>query len=744
MKRTNLQFPLSICRRAICALAIVALSLSVLSVSQFVAPARAQKLTTPSRAETGSPSIVYPVSKRGETIDDYFGTKVADPYRWLEGDASSVPEVTSWVEAQNKVTFAYLEKIPFRSKMKERLTALFNYPRYSAPTRRGDYFFYTKNDGLQNQSIWYRQKGLDGTPEVLLDPNTLSADGTTRLGQFSLSKDGRYLGYGVSKGGSDWTDVYVMDVASKEKQSDHLEWVKVSGISWQGDGFYYSRYSAPEKGQELTANNEFHQVYFHKVGTPQSADTLVFEDKEKANSRRFHQVGTTDDERFALLFVSDRGKGKKGNSIFYRDLSKPDSKFMPIIPEIGNDSFGIVDNVGDKFLMQTDKGAPNGRVFLFDPANPDEKNWKEIIPEKTEPLGGVNIVGGKLLVTYLKDVTTRAYVHELDGKLVREIKLPGVGTAGGFGGRNDDTFTFYSLTSLNAPGTIYKYDIATDKSTVFRQPEIPGFKATEFETSQVFYPSKDGTKIPMFLVHKKGLKLDGNNPTLLYGYGGFNVVNSPGFSSTRLALLEQGFVYASANMRGGGEYGEKWHEAGMKLKKQNVFDDFIAAAEYLIAKKYTSPGKLAISGASNGGLLVGAVANQRPELFKVVLQHAGVMDMLRFHKFTIGSNWIADYGSSENEAEFKVLRAYSPIHNIKAGTKYPAILITTADHDDRVVPAHSFKYAAALQAAQAGDNPVLIRIDTKSGHGASSTTKSIEQNTDIYSFLMWNLGVTPK
>jgi prolyl oligopeptidase len=493
----------------------------------------------------------------------------------------------------------------------------------------------------------------------------------------------------------------------------------------------------------MTTKNEGHQVYYHKVGTPQSADVLVYEDKDKANAQRFHQVSTTDDERFAILYLSDRGKGKKGNSIFYRDLSKADSKFLPIVGEIGDDSFGVIDNVGDKFLVETDRGAPNSRVFLFDPQNPDEKNWKEVIPEKPEPLGGVSTVGGKLLVTYLKDVTTRAYVHSLDGKLEREIKLPGAGTVTGLGGRNDDKFTFYSFTSLNAPGTIYKYDIATDKSTMFRQPEIPGFNATEFETSQVFYPSKDGTKIPMFLIHKKGLKLDGNNPTLLYGYGGFNVVNSPGFSSLRLALLEQGFVYATANMRGGGEYGEKWHEAGMKLKKQNVFDDFIAAAEYLIAKKYTSPAKLAIHGVSNGGLLVGAVANQRPELFKAVIQQAGVMDMLRFHKFTIGSNWAADYGSSENEAEFKVLRAYSPIHNIKAGTKYPATLTTTADHDDRVVPGHSFKYAAALQAAQAGDNPVLIRIDTKSGHGASSTTKAIEQTADIYSFLMWNLGVTP-
>lgn len=744
MKKSSLQVLSSSFLRRFLPLAIVALALSVLSVSQLAPLTNAQdgqKVAATSGPETGTPTIVYPPSKRGDTVDDYFGTKVADPYRWLENDAAVDPEVAAWVEAQNKVTFAYLEKIPFRNKMKERLTALFNYARYSAPTRRGEYFFYTKNDGLQNQSVWYRQKGLDGTPEVLLDPNKLSADGTTRLGQFSLSKDGKFLGYGVSKGGSDWTDVYVMDVASKGMQPDHLEWVKVSGISWQGDGFYYSRYPAPEKGHEMTTKNENHQVFYHKVGTPQSADVLVYEDK--ANGQRFHQAFTSDDERFAFLYISDRGKGKKGNSIFYRDLSKADAKFLPIVAEIGDDSFGVVDNVGDKFLVQTDRGAPNGRVFLFDPKNPDEKNWKEVVPEKPEPLDGVSTVGGKLIVTYLKDVTTRAYVHDLDGKLVREIKLPGVGTVGGFGGRIDDPFTFYIYTSLNSPGTIYKYDIATDKSTVFRQPDIPGFKAIDFETSQVFYPSKDGTKIPMFLVHKKGLKLDGNNPTLLYGYGGFNVVNSPGFSSLRLALLEQGFVYATANMRGGGEYGEKWHEAGMKLKKQNVFDDFIAAAEYLIAKKYTSPSKLAIHGVSNGGLLVGAVANQRPELFRAVIQQAGVMDMLRFHKFTIGWNWVADYGSSANESEFKVLQAYSPIHNIKVGTKYPATLTTTADHDDRVVPAHSFKYAAALQAAQAGDNPVLIRIDTKSGHGASSTTKSIEQTTDIYSFLMWNLGVTP-
>ncbi|MFN2514943.1 MAG: prolyl oligopeptidase family protein [Pyrinomonadaceae bacterium] len=688
----------------------------------------------------GTAPIVYPETKKGDTVDDYFGTKVADPYRWLENDAA--PEVAAWVEAQNKVTFAYLEKIPFRQKIKERLTQLFNYPKYSAPQRRGDYFFYTKNDGLQNQSVWYRQKGLDGTPEVLLDPNKLSSDGTTRLGAFALSKTGKYVGYGVSKGGSDWNDLYVMDVTSKQLQPDHLEWVKVSGVSWQGDGFYYSRYPAPEKSHELTTKNENHQVFYHKVGTPQSEDMLVYEDP--AHGQRFHTLGTTDDERFALLTISDRGTGKKGNSLFYRDVSQPGNSFTPIVAKIGDDSYSVIDNVGGKFMVQTDHKAPNGRVFLFDPKNPAEKNWKDVVPEKPEPLDNANIVGGKLFVTYLKDVATRAYVYSLYGKLENEVKLPGLGTVGGFGGRNDDKFTFYTFTTFNFPPTIYKYDIATKKSTVFRQPEIPGFKSTDYETSQVFYNSKDGTRVPMFLVHKKGIKLDGNNPTLLYGYGGFNSVNSPGFSSLRLALLEQGFVYASANMRGGGEYGEKWHEAGMKLKKQNVFDDFIAAAEYLIKNKYTSPGKLAIHGVSNGGLLVGAVANQRPDLYKAVVQQAGVMDMLRFHKFTIGWNWIADYGSSDKADEFKALYAYSPVHNVKPGTSYPATLITTADHDDRVVPAHSFKYAAALQAAQAGPNPILIRIDTKSGHGASSTTKAIEQAADIYSFLMWNLGVTPK
>jgi prolyl oligopeptidase len=730
MKKDCFQFSVFGLQRKLFALSIIVFAVSMLSFAPFPRTAGAQ-------GSDGAARLAYPETKRTDHTDVYFGVTVADPYRWLEDDNS--PEVAHWVEEENKVTFAYLEKIPYRQQLKERLAKLFNYPRYTAPSRRGEWFFFTKNDGLQNQSVHYIQKGLDGPPEVLIDPNKLSADGTSRLGAFSLSKDGKYVAYGISQGGSDWNDIYVMEVAAKKTLPDHLQWIKASGVSWQGDGFYYSRYPTPEKGKELTTKNEFQAVYFHKVGTPQSDDELVYEDKE--HPQRFQNVGTTEDQRFAILNVSERGKGKKGNALFYRDLSKNEKDFTPIVAEIGDDSYRVVDDIGGRFLIETNHSAPNGKVALYDPS---DKSWKDVLPEKTEPLEGVNSAGGKLFATYLKDVSTRAYVYSLDGRQENEIKLPGLGAAGGFGGRSDDKFVFYNFTSFNFPPAIYKYDIATKQSAVFRAVDIPGFKPTDYETEQVFYKSKDGTRVPMFFVHKKGLKLDGNNPTVLYGYGGFNITTSPSFNSLRLALLEQGFVYASANMRGGGEYGEKWHEAGTKLKKQNVFDDFIAAAEYLIANKYTSPNRLAIHGASNGGLLVGAVANQRPDLFKVVIEQAGVMDMLRFHKFTIGWNWIADYGSSDNEAEFKALYAYSPIHNVKAGVKYPATLITTADHDDRVVPAHNFKYAATLQAAQAGDNPILIRIDTRSGHGASSTTKSIEQTTDLDAFLFQNLGVIPK
>src|SRR6201988_1801297 len=619
-------------------------------------------------------------------------------------------ETKAWVEAQNRVTFSYLDSIPYREKLKARLTQLYNYPRISAPFRRGDTYFFTKNDGLQNQSVFYIQKGVNGKPEEFLDPNKFSADGTSTLSVFQLSKDGKYLAYGISQGGSDWISLSVMEVASRQKLSDEIQWMKNAGVSWQGDGFYYSRYPEPAKGKELSSKNEFQKVYFHKVGTPQSEDTLVYEDKE--HPQRFQGGGTTEDERFAILNISERGKGKKGNAIFYRDLSKGEDKFSPIVAEIGDNSYGVIDNVGDKFLIRTDRNAPNGRVVLVDPRNPDEKNWQDVLAERSEPLQSVGTAGGKLFASWRKDVATRAYVFSLDGKLENEIALPGVGTAGGFGGLNDDKYVFYSFTSFNFPPTIYKYDIATKKSSVFRTVEIPGFKPENYETKQVFYPSKDGTKIPMFLVYRKGLKLDGNNPTLLYGYGGFNIVVTPTFSAARIALLEQGFVYASANLRGGSEYGEAWHRQGIKLTKQNVFDDFIAAGEWLIKEKYTSTPRLAITGRSNGGLLVGAVLNQRPDLFGAAVPEVGVMDMLRFNKFTIGWAWTSDYGTSETPEGFHYLMKYSPLHNIKINSCYPPTLVTTGDHDDRVVPGHSFKFAATLQAAQGCSNPVLIRIET--------------------------------
>jgi prolyl oligopeptidase len=560
-----------------------------------------------------------------------------------------------------------------------------------------------------------------------------------QLSAFEPSKDATYAVYGISRSGSDWQQYKVLELATKRTLEDTIDWAKVSQVAWHGNGFYYSRYPEPPEGRERASINENHQVFFHELGTPQSADELVYEDP--ANPHRFHVVSTTEDERFLVLEVSDRGRGLDGNALYVRDLTKPGAEFTPLVPEITNDSFRVVDNVGDKLLVATNRGAPNWRVVLIDPADIAEERWQTILPERPEPLDGVTTAGGKLFATYLKDVATRAYVFALDGTLENEIELPGPGTAAGFGGPRDAPFVFYTFNSLSVPPTIYRYDIATRASTVFRAPRVPGYDASQFETKQVFYPSKDGTRIPLFLVHRKGLTLDGNNPTLLYGYGGFNIVVSPTFSAARIALLEQGFVYASANLRGGGEYGEEWHRQGMKLKKQNVFDDFIAAAEWLIGEKYTSPARLAITGGSNGGLLVGAVINQRPELFAAAVPQVGVMDMLRFHKFTIGWNWIADYGSSDDPEEFKALYAYSPLHNIRPGVKYPATLITTADHDDRVVPAHSFKYAAALQELASPENPVLIRIETKSGHGASNLTKQLETIADVYAFVMFHLGI---
>jgi prolyl oligopeptidase len=677
-----------------------------------------------------------PVTRKCDHVDVYHGLAVPDPYRWLEDDTSA--ETAAWVETQNGVTMPYLARIPFRAELKARVLQLNDYEKYSAPLRKGPYFFYSRNSGLQNQSVLFVQAGIDAEPEILIDPNAWSPDGTVSLSVFVPSKNATHAVYGISRSGSDWQVYKVMELATKTTLDDTLEWVKVSGVAWHGDGFFYSRYPAPPLGRERASINENHQVFFHQIGTPQSADRLVYEDP--SNPQRFHTVQTTEDERFAVLTISERGKGKDGNALHVCDLSTGAQAFTPLVAAISDDSFGVVDNAGGRLLVQTNRRAPNWRVVLVDPAHPEESAWIDVLPERADPLQSAATAGGKLFATYLVDVTTRAYVHGLDGTLENEVVLPGPGAAVGFAGSHDDTFVFYTFNSLNVPPTIYRYDIAARTSAVCRQSNVPGYDPNAFETTQVFYASKDGTRVPMFLVHRKGLQFDGSNPTLLYGYGGFNVVVSPTFSAARLAILERGVVFASPNLRGGGEYGEAWHQQGMKLRKQNVFDDFIAAAEWLVANRYTSPSKLAIQGGSNGGLLVGAVMNQRPDLFRVAIVQVGVMDMLRFQKFTIGWNWVADYGSSDAADEFKVLYGYSPLHNIRPGATYPATLITTADHDDRVVPAHSFKYAATLQELASPDRPVLIRVETRSGHGPSNLTKQLETTADVYAFMLYNLS----
>ncbi|QJR34557.1 prolyl oligopeptidase family serine peptidase [Gemmatimonas groenlandica] len=681
----------------------------------------------------------YPATRTVDQVDDYHGNLVADPFRWLEDDTSA--ETKGWVEAQNRVTFAYLDRIPSRDLMRARLTELVNYPRYSAPVVKKQWHLFTKNDGLQNQAVYYIQEGAAGTPVVLIDPNSLSADGTTRVAGLTFNKAGTRIAYMLSQAGSDWQQIRVIDVATRENLPDVVDWVKVSGIAWHGDGFFYSRYPEPvNTDAAFSSVNEDHQVFYHALGTPQSSDRLVYRDS--ANPQRFHTVGTTESERYAVLSVSDRGQGKDGNALHVLDLTVPNGAFSPLWTTF-DDQMDVLDNVDDQLLVITNRHAPNQRVVRIDPAAPDEANWITVIAERTEPVSGMSTAGGRLFATYLKDVTTRAYVHALDGTVEREITLPGFGTAGGFDGEHDATSVYYSFTSFTAPITVYRYDIVSGRSTQLREVTLP-FDPDRFETRQVFVTSKDGTKVPAFIVARKGLVLDGANPTMLYAYGGFNVSLPPNFSAMRVAFLEQGGVYVQANLRGGNEYGEAWHQAGMKEKKQNVFDDFVAVAEWLFEHGYTCSDKLAIAGGSNGGLLVGAIMTQRPTLAKVALPAVGVMDMLRFHKFTIGWNWIADYGSSDDVEGFDYLFAYSPLHNLKDGTAYPATLITTADHDDRVVPAHSFKFAARLQQAHDGPNPVLIRIETQSGHGSSSLTKQIAEMADEYAFIFENLGVTPE
>lgn len=682
------------------------------------------------------PRLEYPETATVDVVDNYFGVEVADPFRWLEDDNSA--ETKAWVEAQNAVTFDYLAQIPYRQQINDRLTEIWNYERYSAPFWKGNYYFFTKNDGMQNQSVLFVREGIDGEPRVLLDPNAMSEDGTIALTSLSISGDAQYLAYGISKGGSDWNEIFVKDIATGEDLKDHIEWVKFSGISWQGDGFYYSRYDAPKPGDELKAANEYQKVFFHKLGTTQDQDQLVHHNPDYP--RRNYGAGTTEDERFVILSESE---STSGNSLYVKDNNDPKSNFTPIIEGFDYEN-GIVDNIGDKLLMLTNHSAPMYRLVMIDPKAPDASNWQVIIPEGEHLLQRVALIDGKIFAVYLEDVKGKVYIHDMAGKRTGELELPTVGSFGGLSGKKDESTAFFSFSSYTFPSTIYKYDAAANTYEVYFQPDID-FDPEAYETKQVFYPSKDGTMIPMFITHKKGIELNGKNPTLLYGYGGFNASMTPGFSISRLVLLENGGVYAVANIRGGGEYGEPWHEAGTKLKKQNVFDDFIAAAEYLIAEKYTSSKKLAIQGGSNGGLLVGAVANQRPELFKVAFPAVGVMDMLRYHKFTIGWAWASDYGSSEEEEHFHNLYKYSPLHTIPEGVHYPATLVTTADHDDRVVPAHSFKYIAELQRKHAGPNPVLIRIETQAGHGAGKpVSKTIEELTDINAFLFYNMGVKPK
>ncbi|TDE05110.1 S9 family peptidase [Flavobacterium hiemivividum] len=679
----------------------------------------------------GQNPISYPQTKKGDAVDMYFDTKVNDPYRWLEDDRSA--ETAIWVKAENEVTYGYLNQIPYRNAIKNRMEKLWNYEKIGAPSVEGKYTYYSKNNGLQNQSVVYR-KDAAGKEEVFLDPNTFSKDGTTSLGGLDFSKDGSKVAYAISEGGSDWRKVIIMDALSKKIIEDTLIDVKFSGLSWRGnEGFYYSSYEKP-KGSELSAKTDQHKLYFHKLGTSQKADKVIFGADQK---RRYVGGYVTEDDNYLVITAAT---STYGNELYIKDLKKPNSAIVTIVDNFNSDN-NIIDSEGTKLFIQTDLNAPNKRVVTVDLSNPKPANWKDFIAE-TENVLSPSTGGGYIFANYMKDAVSVVKQYDYNGKMLREIKLPGLGTAGGFGGKKKDKTLYYSFTNYITPGTIYSFEPKAGKSTVYQQPKVD-FKSAEYESKQVFYTSKDGTKVPMMITHKKGVKLDGKNPTILYAYGGFNVSLTPSFSIANAVWMENGGVYAVPNLRGGGEYGKKWHDAGTKMQKQNVFDDFIAAAEYLIAQKYTSSDFLAIRGGSNGGLLVGATMTQRPELMKVALPAVGVMDMLRYHTFTAGAGWAYDYGTAQDNKEmFEYLKGYSPVHNVKKGTKYPATMVTTGDHDDRVVPAHSFKFAAELQEKQAGTNPVLIRIDVKAGHGAGkSVAATIQENVDIQAFTLYNMGV---
>lgn len=687
-----------------------------------------------SLSQTTMAQLKYPPTAKDGTVDEYFGTKVADPYRWLENDTSEA--TARWVEAENRVTNDYFGKIPFRDKMLERLKQVANYEKIGAPFKRNGRYYIYRNNGLQNQSVLYTMDRIGGEQRVFLDPNTLSADGTVALGGVYFSHNGKYAAYAISRSGSDWQEFYVIDIATGRLLDDHIEWAKFSGAAWQGDGFYYSAYDAPlAKGTEFSSVNEGHKIYYHKIGTPQSEDVLFYHNP--AYPKRFYGVTVSEDETMAFLMESGEGAG---NNLYVRDLRRKDSQFIQMTSDM-NYYYYPVENEGDRIYIMTNYGAPRGRLMTAALAAPGLNSWLTAVPEEESVLTSADIIGDRLVLTYSKDASSHAYIHDLLGKRLHEVTLPMIGSVW-FSGKKGDKECYYQFSSYTVPGTVYSYDMETDKSTVYAAPKT-AFRASDYVSEQIFYTSKDGTRVPMSITYKKGMKRNGKNPVYLYGYGGFNISLSPYFSSSRIPFLERGGIYAEANLRGGNEYGEEWHRAGTKMQKQNVFDDFIAAAEYLIANKYTDSDHLAIVGGSNGGLLVGACMTQRPELFRVAVPEVGVMDMLRYHKFTIGWNWASDYGTSEDSPEmFNYLLGYSPLHNLKPGTSYPATLVTTADHDDRVVPAHSFKFAATLQECQAGSAPVLIRIDTKAGHGGGKPlSKMLEEQADIYSFILYNMGL---
>ncbi len=683
------------------------------------------------------PSLTYPHTATVNQVDDFHGTKVADPYRWLEDENSA--ETRAWVEAENKVTFAYLNQIPERARIKERLTQLWNYERYGVPFKEGGRYFFTKNDGLQNQAVLYTLRSLEQEPQVLLDPNKLSTDGTVALSGYSISDDGKLMAYGLSAAGSDWQEWKVREIQTGRDLPDQIKWVKSSSAAWtkDGQGFFYSRYDEPDAAHPFQSVNYFHKLYYHRLGTAQSEDRLVYHRPDQKEWGFSGQV--TDDGRYLIITVWHGTETR--NRVFYQDLQNAAAPVVELLNDF-DAHYAFIDNLGSVFYFRTDLKAPRGRLIAIDTTKPARDQWQEIVPQGPDRLESANLLNGQFVALYLKDAHSEVKLFDAKGAMVRPLQLPGIGTVAGFGGKRTDTETFYAFTSFTVPARIYRYDLGSGVSTVFREPKV-GFNPADYETKQIFYASKDGTRVPMFITHKKGLKLNGKNPTFLYGYGGFDISLTPNFSVNSLVWMEMGGVFAQPNLRGGGEYGQEWHLAGSKLKKQNVFDDFIAAAEWLVANKYTNPAKLAIGGGSNGGLLVGACLAQRPELFRAALPAVGVMDMLRFHKFTRGWAWTSDYGSPDNPEEFKALYAYSPYHNLRPGTAYPATLVTTGDHDDRVVPAHSFKFAAALQAAQVGPAPALIRIETKAGHGAGKpTAKIIEESADRWAFLVRELKMS--